>query len=325
MKDVISVIVPVYKVEAYLPQCLDSILSQDYDQLEVILIDDGSPDNCGRICDAYAAKDSRIRVIHQKNGGAAAAKNAGLRLATGEYLCFADSDDTLEPNVYGYMLTTLKESGADAAEFCFRNEFRNRTEDMVLVTGREILEGKEYLRLFAREWHCALLWNKLYKRALFDGIFFEEGHRIDDEYFTYQGMMNAQKVVRDEKIIYRYRMRASGAMLNPHAREQLMLDRVDYLEKRRKKIGERFPELRKEFDHEFVNAMIYLTDYPENTPETIAAIKRSAVRYFVSGNFTIPPRYLWKGLLRVLCLPAGKLLKAQNQSPADIYLEELFA
>ena len=97
MKDVISVIVPVYNVAAYLPECLDSILSQDYDKLEVILIDDGSTDDSGTICDDYARRDSRIRVIHQKNGGAAAAKNAGLRAATGEYLSFADSDDFLEP------------------------------------------------------------------------------------------------------------------------------------------------------------------------------------------------------------------------------------
>ena len=97
MEGVISVVVPVYNVADYLPACLDSILSQDYDALEVILIDDGSTDASGAICDDYAARDSRVRVIHQKNGGAAAAKNAGLRAAGGEYLSFVDSDDYLEP------------------------------------------------------------------------------------------------------------------------------------------------------------------------------------------------------------------------------------
>ena len=87
-KNVISVIIPVYKVERYLEQCLDSVLNQDYEQLEVILIDDGSPDASGAICDRYALQDSRVRVIHQKNGGGAAAKNTGLRVATGEYLSF---------------------------------------------------------------------------------------------------------------------------------------------------------------------------------------------------------------------------------------------
>ena len=92
MNQTISVIVPVYNVAQYLPQCVNSILSQDYEDLEVILIDDGSTDASGEICDRYGASDSRVRVIHQKNGGAAAAKNAGLRLATGDYLTFSDID-----------------------------------------------------------------------------------------------------------------------------------------------------------------------------------------------------------------------------------------
>ena len=104
MADRISVIIPVYNVAAYLPECMESILRQDHEDLEIILIDDGSTDESGMICDRYAARDSRIRVIHQKNGGAAAAKNAGLRIATGEYLSFADSDDYLEPGAYSHML-----------------------------------------------------------------------------------------------------------------------------------------------------------------------------------------------------------------------------
>lgn len=98
MSGLISVIIPVYNVAAYLPECLDTALSQSYSNLQVILIDDGSTDSSGAICDEYAANDSRIVVIHQKNGGAAAAKNAGLRVATGKYLSFVDSDDYLEPD-----------------------------------------------------------------------------------------------------------------------------------------------------------------------------------------------------------------------------------
>ena len=136
MKDVISVIVPVYNVSAYLPECLDSILSQDYEKLEVILIDDGSTDDSGAICDAYAQRDNRIRVIHQKNGGAAAAKNAGLRAATGEYLSFADSDDFLEPGAYAYMMSLLKENGADIVRCAFQNRFRTRTEQWLTDESR---------------------------------------------------------------------------------------------------------------------------------------------------------------------------------------------
>ena len=120
MKEMISVIIPVYNVAAYLPECLESILVQDYANLEIILIDDGSTDDSGVICNNYAQKDARVKVIHQKNGGAAAAKNAGLRVATGEYLAFADSDDYLEPDAYSHMMMLLKQSGADAADSSFR-------------------------------------------------------------------------------------------------------------------------------------------------------------------------------------------------------------
>ena len=220
MKDVISVIVPVYNVAAYLPECLDSILSQDYDKLEVILIDDGSTDDSGAICDDYARRDRRIRVIHQKNGGAAAAKNAGLRAATGEYLSFADSDDFLEPGAYAYMLALLKENDADIVRCAFQNRFRTRTEQWLAGEDRCVMEGKAFLVRFTTDWTCGLLWNKLYKRALFDGIFFEEGHKIDDEYFTYQGVMNAAKVVCDPRVVYNYRQRASSVMQSPAARAQ---------------------------------------------------------------------------------------------------------
>ena len=109
----ISVIVPVYKVEKYLHRCVDSILVQTYTNLEIILVDDGSPDRCGAICDEYAAKDSRIRVIHQENGGLSAARNAGLDVCSGEYIAFVDSDDWLDPEMYAVMMAQVREYGCD--------------------------------------------------------------------------------------------------------------------------------------------------------------------------------------------------------------------
>ena len=196
MDDLISVIMPVYKVEAYLEESIESVLRQDHRELELILIDDGSPDRCGSICDAYAAKDSRVRVIHQKNGGAAAAKNAGLRIATGTWLSFVDSDDYLEPGAYSHMLKLLKLHRADAVQCSFRDVYQNRREDHLLEPA--VLNEHQYLKRFPKDWSCPLLWNKLYRRSLFDGIFFEEGHKIDDEYFTYQGFLNPCKVVLDD-------------------------------------------------------------------------------------------------------------------------------
>jgi len=319
MKDLISVIVPVYNVAAYLPQCVESILQQDYEKLEIILIDDGSTDESGAICDQYASADSRIRVIHQKNGGAAAAKNAGLRIATGEYLAFADSDDFVEAGAYSYMLRVLKETGAQAGEFSFRYVSRSGSENHVICPQRELVETREYLRRFTKGWNCALLWNKLYRRELFDGIFFEEGHRIDDEYFTYQGIMNAKSVVCDSQVVYNYRLRYSGAMLNPAAGQQRMLDRVDFMNKRRLKIGGRFPELKREFDVEFMDALVYLADYSENTAESLRVIQNQIKVYLREKGNTRPPKYLWKGLLRVSLTPVKTLLGrcARNQENVD--------
>ena len=301
MKDVISVIVPVYNVAAYLPECLDSILSQDYDKLEVILIDDGSTDDSGAICDDYARRDSRIRVIHQKNGGAAAAKNAGLRAATGEYLSFADSDDFLEPGAYAYMLALLKENDADIVRCAFQNRFRTRTEQWLAGEDRCVMEGKAFLVRFTTDWTCGLLWNKLYKRALFDGIFFEEGHKIDDEYFTYQGVMNAAKVVCDPRVVYNYRQRASSVMQSPAARAQIAVDR---------------------FDISFVDALSYLADYPDNTEESIRLLKYYARRYFLQRGNTFPPRHLLKAVFLMYVTGTERLLKwpqAKKPSPEDYY------
>ena len=111
----ISVIVPVYNVEPYLPRCIDSILAQTYSNLEVILVDDGAKDASGAICDDYAGKESRIKVIHKENGGLSSARNAGIDIARGEYLAFVDSDDWIEPDAYEYMLEQMLQSGAKLA------------------------------------------------------------------------------------------------------------------------------------------------------------------------------------------------------------------
>lgn len=310
MSKTISVIMPVYNVAAYLPQCLDSVLAQDHQELEIIVIDDGSTDGSGAICDDYAARDSRIKVIHQKNAGAAAAKNAGLRIATGEYLNFVDSDDYLEPNVYGYMLGVLKETGADAAQFSFRDVYQNRTEDHILLQGRQVIGGKEYLARFPKDWTCALLWNKLYKRSLYDGVFFEEGHKIDDEYFTYRGFLGDCKVALDERVIYNYRKRGSSVMASPTAAEQRILDSLDAIVKRREVVLKVYPDLRRLLDETYLDALWYLSESPGSTEKTINILKSHLKQYLTTWGNTFPPRYYW-GLLYRLYRTDAKILVQQ--------------
>lgn len=323
MKGVISVIIPVYKVECYLRECLESVLAQDYDALEVILIDDGSPDGSGAICDEYAAKDSRVKVIHQKNGGAAAAKNAGLRMATGEYLSFVDSDDTLEPGAYRHMQSLLEETGADVVQCAFRDVYVGRWEDQVFRKGREEEDKFSYLTRLPEDWTCSLLWNKLYRRALYEGVFFEEGHRIDDEYFTYQGILRAEKILYDDRVVYNYRRRLSGAMASPAAREQLIFDRADCMDKRRKAVKKTIPELKKTYDRTYLDALGYLAKSPDNTEKSLKMLKNRLKAYFLEPGNSILSPYLWKSLLR-LALGSPKTLLAECGQAETVDVSEYF-
>lgn len=322
MNQTISVIVPVFNVAGYLPQCVDSILSQDYGNLEVILIDDGSTDGSGEICDRYAALDSRVRAIHQKNGGAAAAKNAGLRLATGEYLAFADSDDYLEPGAYGFLMKVLLENGADAVQGSFREVYRNRAEEQRI--SEEILEGYDYLLRFPKDFSCALLWNKLYRRALFDGVFFEEGHKIDDEYFTYQGFLQPRKVVRMDRVVYNYRKRASSVMSSPESAERLVLDCLDSAAKRRQRILDTLPQLREPFDENYLDVIWYLSGNEGSTERTLQALKGSLHSYLREKGRTRPPVYLWRGLAKLWLIPVPRLLALCKRTCKQIDLSDYF-
>ena len=320
MNDTISVIIPVYNVAAYLRQCLDSVLSQSHPYLEVIVIDDGSTDHSGAICDEYAALDSRIIVIHQKNGGAAAAKNAGLRIATGKYLSFVDSDDYLEPNAYSHMLQLLHTYGADVVQCAYRDVFQNTSIDRLLANAGETFDVRSYLRLYTVDWTCGLMTDKLFVRALYDGIFFEEGHKIDDEYFTYCGIMNARKIVCDNFIIYNYRKRRSSVMYSPESGLQILKDKIDYLSKRRININQRFPDLRQAFDRHFLDMMIILSQDPASTKETHRLIRKQLLLYLKEKHHTPVGLRLWPVLLRIFL----GLLKPKGTSQTELLQNAYF-
>lgn len=171
----ISVIIPVYNVEPFLPACLDSVLAQTHRDLEIILVDDGSADSSGAICDRYAGMDPRIRVIHQENGGVSLARNRGLELATGEVISFIDSDDTLEPDMYEQLVHHMQTHGADISHCGYkhlvRDEVRliNDTKQIRPQTREEALECLLSGRLFSGSLCC-----KLFRRELLEGLSFRE-------------------------------------------------------------------------------------------------------------------------------------------------------
>ena len=317
MNNTISVIIPVYNVLPYLKQSLNSILSQQNVELEVLLIDDGSTDGSGEICDRIAEADHRVHVFHQKNSGAAAAKNVGLRIATGRYLAFVDSDDFLEPNAYSHMVQLLQEHEADVVQCSYRDVFKNRTIDHLVSQRQEILGVTEFLTLFTKDWTCALSWDKLYKRSLFDGIFFETGHKIDDEYFTYRGIMNGRKVVRDNRIVYNYRRRSSSVMFSPTSAQQIVSDRIDYLSKRRRIVIERFPQLRAVYDSHFLNMMVILSRDENATEENIQVIRKHLKSYFHEKEHTKPDYHLFPALARLMFGNTDHILRHRKQDQPE--------
>lgn len=249
MKDLglVSIIVPVYGVEKYLKECLDSISAQTYPYLEVILIDDESRDACPQICDEYAEKDARFHVIHQKNGGAGKARNAGLDAIKGNYVCLIDSDDTIGNTFVERLLDTLTQNEADIAVCSFDNVYiGGALPNDVEYPRLQVMLQTDYLKRFTTDWTSGIAWNKLFKSELLKDVRYAEGHKIDDESFTYKAVMNAQKVVMFDEALYHYRLRKSSVM-NSSNQERMFLDYIYYFENRYKEIKDRFPSLKHVF------------------------------------------------------------------------------
>ena len=212
----ISIIVPIYNIEIYLSRCVDSIINQCYTNLEIILVDDGSTDSCGMMCDSYKEQDSRIVVIHKANGGLSSARNAGLDVAQGEYIGFVDGDDYIEPDMYEKLYY-----------FCSQNEL-----DIVCARFCECIDGKDHLEnytgtskidLGSRLYCDALLerngakitssvWDRLYKKEMFEGIRFPEGKLYEDIVITPTLFLNAGKCGYIDSLVYHYTIRSDSIM-----------------------------------------------------------------------------------------------------------------
>ena len=206
-KPLISVIVPVYKVEQYLPKCIESILAQTYRNLEILLVDDGSPDTCGVICDAYAAKDGRIKVIHKENGGLSSARNAGMDIARGEYFGFVDSDDWIEPEMYETLLAGILKYNARVA-YGGRYDVDGATGEKTIglcPQKEECISGLEMLdRVFIWDNCDSAAWDKLYHRSLFEEIRYPIGLINEDIAIFYRLMERTDKAAWCPRPLYNY-------------------------------------------------------------------------------------------------------------------------
>lgn len=243
MKTLISVIVPVYKTELFLNQCISSLVNQTYGNLEIILIDDGSPDNAGEICDEWRRLDERIKVLHVKNGGAGKARNIGIAASKGDYITFVDSDDYISHKMYARMVKSFDDDidivecdyiEADRDQVCFDENCKNGKE--TTYSTEAAMNEHIHDRLFKQ-----VIWNKIYRRNILEGICFPEGKLIDDEFWTYRVIGRARKLVHINDRLYAYRQQNESVM-----HEEFSLKRIQAIEAKKERlefIADKFPRL----------------------------------------------------------------------------------
>lgn len=217
MEDLISIIVPVYKVEPYLDRCVQSLVSQTYQNLEIILVDDGSPDNCPAMCDAWAEKDDRIKVVHKKNGGLSDARNAGMAVATGELIGFVDSDDWIEPDMYQYLHQEIIDTNCEIVSggVCRVWDDGRPSQQMTYHGNSFILDRKEAIESLIHETALIVpVWNKLYRREVLAGIPFPVGKINEDEFWSWRVVANADHIAIVPNVFYHYLQRSGSIMSN---------------------------------------------------------------------------------------------------------------
>ena len=201
MNPKVSIIVPVYNVEMYLPRCLDSLHRQSLEEIEILLIDDGSPDGSGRIADEYAEKDGRFRVIHQANAGVAAARNRGIELAQAPYLMFVDSDDWVEPDFCRIPYEMAARERVDMVMFRYVSEGASVHETSSPSIGEQLISREEAMELlYSRS--GVFVWNKLYCKSLFADVRYPEGRTYEDHGTTHRLVQKAECVLTTDAVLY---------------------------------------------------------------------------------------------------------------------------
>jgi Glycosyltransferases involved in cell wall biogenesis len=245
--DKISVIVPVYRVEPYLRKCIDSICNQTFRNLEIILINDGSPDSCGDICEEYAKKDERIIVIHKENGGLSDARNAGIPYATGDYIIFIDSDDYMELDMLAYLYSNIQKFHADVSTCRAFDVYDSQIQAPEFAEEIVACNAEEFYAYILRGTKvCGEIWNKLFKKETIEGLSFPKGKLYEDIFFTADFVQNIKVACVGTSPKYYYIHRADSITGKPYRRQ--IIDIIDGYEKTYQVVCKLFPKLREEAD-----------------------------------------------------------------------------
>ncbi|SEP67390.1 Glycosyltransferase involved in cell wall bisynthesis [Virgibacillus subterraneus] len=247
----ISIIVPIYNSSQYISKCIESIMAQTFRNFELILVNDGSTDHSGQICDQYAEKDSRIIVIHKKNGGVSSARNTGINIAKGEYISFVDGDDWIYSDMYYRLYELCKETDSDIS-IC--GNYREVNGDVIHVEREKLvieMDNTEAMRqLFTGKYFRFAVWAKLYKKSCFENIQYPEDRRLDDLPTTYKIFTNANKVVYTSYAGYVYLLRENSILTSSYNEKKLDVfigwDEIIAF------MNENYPQLSKEYISCFV-------------------------------------------------------------------------
>lgn len=255
MTSLISIIVPIYNVEKYLNRCVESIVNQTYKNLEIILVDDGSPDNCPKMCDEWAEKDSRIKVIHKENGGLSSARNAGLDAMSGEYLMFVDSDDYIHAKTLEILYNTIIENDCEMSVGRYIKVWDSKTEKSEFTHKNYLYDKNEYIKEFSHNLGELLSVNmiisccKLCKRNVFFDIRFPLNKTHEDEFVIHKICNNCNKIVLVDEGLYYYEQRNGSIMANKTFNlacnaVEAMMERTEFF-------------LNSSYDTDVVNAVLY--------------------------------------------------------------------
>lgn len=257
----VSIVVPVYETEAYLPKCIESILSQTHSNIQLILVDDGSPDRCPEICEEYAEKDSRVTVIHQENKGVSSARNTGIHHATGEFIMFVDSDDELLPSSIDILLNDAQEYDADIVSGAFTKTDSNEGKINCLNNKNATIYKDDEAILMALRGNAiaSSAWAKLFKASFIRDIYFEEGKKIyEDIFFVFQCFIKKPILVYRDVTVYKYNARAGSASRQSFSEGYLSM--LYFVEKEKKIILEKYPQYASDVYNMEVRTCLYMLD-----------------------------------------------------------------
>lgn len=257
----ISIIVAAYNIESYLSRCLDSILAQTYQNLEIIVVDDGSVDATGKICDEYAQKDSRIQVIHQMNMGLSGARNSGLKIATGEYVGYVDGDDYIEPEMYEAMLHACMQNDAQLA-ICAYQQIGNERPQSSFSRKEYVLTREEALEIYIcdnKSYHIYnAVWSKLFRQDILKGMEFPMGHKSEDIPYTTKALINTTRCVFLDTPYYNYVVDREDSIMNQHIHERRFRDEIPFWKEQQGYLyGVGMKELADKASYQFYRRMLF--------------------------------------------------------------------